>query len=282
MNGSVLKNQILPISLTLVVCAVLIGLLWLEITLVNQALGTNISLSLRTVDVIVGLTIYLKTSIDFAIYIGNLMKTNNSWKSRIAIEVGTALGNAMGTFVIILLWALFKNIHWLSALMILVAALVLFKLAEDGLEHAQAESESAPSKKKAWYARAAIGIEKILKPVNTFLSPVLSRIMPKMNMKDAKEQPFFPLLMTAILIPFILGLDDFAGYLPLFDIVNIFGFAIGVFLGHMVLNILLYVSPQHTIKAVKNPIISLFGGVAFIGLGLWGLVEVVKIMMGTG
>ncbi len=281
MNTSVLKNQILPIALTFAVCGVLIGFLWLEITLVNQALGTNISLSLRAVDVIVGLTIYLKTSIDFAIYIGNLMKTNNSWKSRIAIEVGTALGNAMGTFVIILLWALFKNIHWLSALMILVAALVLFKLAEDGLEHAHEETGNGQTR-KAWYAHAAIAIEKILKPINKFLSPVLSRIMPSMSMKNVKEQPFFPLLMTAILIPFILGLDDFAGYLPLFDIVNIFGFAIGVFLGHMVLNILLYVSPQHTIKAVKNPIISLFGGVAFIGLGLWGLVEVVKILMGAG
>lgn len=280
MNGSAFKNQFLPISLTFIVCAVLISLLWLEITLINATLGTNISLSLRTVDVIVGLTIYLKTSIDFAIYIGNLMKTNNNWKSRIAIEVGTALGNALGTFVIILLWALFKNIAWLSALMILVAALVLFKLAEDGLEHAQEESENEHAK-KAWYSRAATGIDKVLKPVNKFLSPVLSRIMPKMNMKDAKEQPFFPLLMTAILIPFILGLDDFAGYLPLFDIVNIFGFAIGVFLGHMILNVLLYVSPQHTIKAVKNPIISLLGGVAFIGLGIWGLVEVVKILMGA-
>jgi hypothetical protein len=79
-------------------------------------------------------------------------------------------------------------------------------------------------------------------------------------------------------VPFILGLDDFAGYVPLFNVVNVFGFAIGVFLGHMVLNIFLYLSPKRTIQAVKNPIISLVGSIAFVLLAGWGLFEAYKLL----
>jgi hypothetical protein len=82
----------------------------------------------------------------------------------------------------------------------------------------------------------------------------------------------------AFTVPFILGLDDFAGYVPLFNIVNVYGFAIGVFLGHMILNIFLFISPQHTIKIVKNAYISFTGSIVFIGLAVWGLVEVFKII----
>jgi len=52
---------------------------------------------------------------------------------------------------------------------------------------------------------------------------------------------FLPLCVFSFTVPFILGLDDFAGYVPLFDLINVFGFAIGVFSGHMFLNIMLYI-----------------------------------------
>ena len=196
-------------------------------------------------------------------------------KGRIAIEVGTAIGNAFGTFVIIALWALFQNIPWLSALMILVAALVLFKLAEDGFRHAIQEDTTS----EKWFSKTARKIMSVLLPVNHVLGKVLQYIMPNLSMKGAEEKGFLQLLKIAIFIPFILGLDDFAGYLPLFDVIKIFGFAIGVFVGHMLLNMMLYVSPKLTITAVKNPIISLFGGLAFIGLGFWGIIDVIHIIV---
>ena len=74
-------------------------------------------------------------------------------------------------------------------------------------------------------------------------------------------------------VPFILGLDDFAGYIPLFNIVNVLGFATGVFIGHMALNIALFISPQTTTRIVKNPVISFLGSLAFIGIAIWGFVE---------
>ena len=75
-----------------------------------------------------------------------------------------------------------------------------------------------------------------------------------------------------------MGLDDFAGYVPVFNVVNVFGFSIGVVVGHMLLNILLYLSPATTIRVVKNPVISFVGSLAFIGLAIWGIVEVVHLL----
>ena len=108
MKESFFKSQVIPLFLTVVVCASLIGVLWGEIHVLNRFTSSDILLKVYWVDILIGLTIYLKTSVDFAIYIGNLMSKNNEWKSRVAIELGTALGNAAGTMVILLIWTFFK------------------------------------------------------------------------------------------------------------------------------------------------------------------------------
>jgi hypothetical protein len=48
----------------------------------------------------------------------------------------------------------------------------------------------------------------------------------------------------------------------------------------MILNILLYISPTKTIAAVKNPIISFVGSIAFMVLAGWGMVEAIKLLVG--
>lgn len=268
------QRQILPLALTVIVFLALVAAFWLEIFGLNKITSTDILLQIRWLDVLVGLTIYLKTSIDFAIYIGRLMGKFPTWKGRVAIEIGTAIGNAAGTMIILLIWTFFKEIRWLLALMIFLAALVLFKLAEDSLEHAKDEDGKMPS----WFRRFVDGFEYGLDRVNKAIAPILKYVLPNLQVKDQINKGFWPLFLASFTVPFILGLDDFAGYVPLFSVVNVFGFGIGVFAGHMVLNILLYISPARTIKAVKHPVISLLGSVAFVGLGIWGLVEVIKIL----
>ncbi len=275
MKESLLKNQILPLALTVVVFGILVGILRLEIGLLNHATGSeDILTHVRWADVLVGLVIYLKTSIDFAIYIGRLMAKNTGWRSRVAIEIGTAFGNALGTLAILLIWTFFKEVKWLLAAMVFLAALVLFKLAEEGLEHAQDEDGKYPR----IFQKAVSTFEHILRRINKVILPILKYVIPDMKKEGGANLAFWPLFGLSFTIPFILGLDDFAGYVPLFSIVNIFGFAIGVFAGHMILNILLYISPERTTKAVKNPIISFVGSLAFVGLAIWGLVEVTKII----
>lgn len=275
MQKRIIQDQILPIILTVITAGLLVLLLFFEIHALNFFTETDIHLTVRWVDILIGLTIYLKTSIDFAIYIGNLMSQNPGWKSRIAIEIGTAVGNAAGTMIILMLWTFFKEIEWLLAIMIAIAALVLFRLAEDGLEHAKTEDGRFPR----WFQKTVNLFEKFLDRINKIIAPVLRLIVPHISMRGERSLSFWPLIGLAFTVPFVLGLDDFAGYVPLFSVINVFGFGIGVFAGHMILNMMLYISPSHTIRAVKNPIISFLGSLAFVGLGIWGLIEVVKIFL---
>ena len=98
------------------------------------------------------------------------------------------------------------------------------------------------------------------------------------KLKGKEGLTWWGLFAFSFSIPFILGLDDFAGYVPLFNVVNVFGFAIGVFLGHTLLNIFLFISPSHTITAVKNEYVSFVGTLAFIMLAFYGLFEVIRIV----
>src|SRR3989344_1698466 len=243
-DDGILLNQTVPLLLTVVVCIAVSLILYFEILLLNRTVVSReqIHIQLRLSDIIIGLTIYLKTSIDFAIIIGRLMAKFPGWKNRIMIEIGTAVGNAAGTFAILLVWDLFREVRWLMALMIALASLVLFRLAEDGLEHAKDNAKK--------YSLTLGGFtdlfEKSLRSFNRAVAPVLNKLVPHMELNGTVKKGFIALFTMSFTIPFILGLDDFAGYIPLFSVVNVFGFAIGVFLGHMILNIFLFISPGKT------------------------------------
>ncbi len=269
-------EQIIPLALTLVVLACLSALLWLTVKGLNllPAAG-NISPVLRWSDVLVGAIIYLKTSVDFAIFMGRLMSANSGWKNRIAIEIGTALGNTLGTILILVLWIFFRQIHWLLAIMIFVAALVLFELAYGGLEHF-VSWEASGGVKRAVY----LTLDGFLSVILKITRPLTSKILPDLGKKLKADEslPWKNLLWFAFTVPFLLGLDDFAGYVPLFSIVNVFGFSVGVLAAHTALNIALFVSPAKTTAAVRNAWVSFLGTLVFIGLAVWGLVEVIHII----
>lgn len=271
----VYPDQIVPLILTVIVCLFFICFLFVEILILNRfALSREpISLVVFVSEVLVGMVIYLKTSIDFAIFIGRLMSEYEGWKNRVMIELGTAAGNALGTLLVLAIWDIFREVHLLMAVMIILAALVLLRLAEDGLTHA---------KTKRGYPLNILGwvpvFDRVLHTINSATSPVLSHLVPHISVSEKKRIGFKSLFIFSFTIPFILGLDDFAGYIPLFNVVNVYGFAIGVFVGHMVLNIFLFLSPQTTIKVVKNPIISLIGSVAFVGLAIWGISEALHLV----
>lgn len=274
-SKKLLLEQGIPLALTLVVFAFFTFAVYLLIRLLNLTGAHDIVPRMRPGDVLVGMTIYLKTSVDFAIFIGNLMGAYPGWKNRIAIEIGTAAGNALGTMMILTVWNFFRTVEWLLAIMILLAALVLLRLAEEGLAHAGPGGSSLPSGLRGISAL----LSRSLRAVNTATAPLLRFIVPEFSLKAGSEKAWGGLFVLSFTIPFILGLDDFAGYVPVFNIVNVFGFSTGVLLGHMVLNILLFISPGRTIRAVKQPVISLFGSAAFTGLALWGIWEVLHIFI---
>jgi hypothetical protein len=281
------KQNILPLIFAFIVFLGLSGLLYLEVLGLNLLPFSTekILTTINPADVIVGLLIYLKTSIDFALFIGILMKRYPGLKNRYAIEVGTALGNALGTMLVLGLWVAFKEINILLGLMVLLASLVLFEMAASSLEHLH-ETEEDPEDQVAvapWQISIASFIKMLLSPILFFISPVLSKVMPSMshnNSENDTQKTIIGLFLMSMSIPFILGLDDFAGYVPFFKVVNVFGFGIGVFLGHCILNVLLFINPRLTIKIIKNPIIAILGAIAFIILGGYGVYEAVRILSG--
>ena len=272
--SKIARQQGIPLVLTVLVCGILVVLLIIEVRLLNLITSEDIALTIRVTDILIGLTIYLKTAIDFAIFIGRLMNENKGLRGRIGIEIGTALGNGLGTMAILLVWTFFKEINWLLAIMVFVASLVLFRLAEDGLEHINANNPRYP----LWFRKFVLASEKLITSVNKLAGPMLNKIVPSRSLKVKTQATFGALLAMSFTVPFILGLDDFAGYVPLFNVVNVLGFGIGVFVGHMILNIFLYLSPKRTIAAVKNPIISFIGSLAFVGLAVWGFIETYKLL----
>ena len=279
MNKKTIQQQ-LPIMLTILTCLILcIGLYWLVILLnyITNDCAENsqcISTDIHIRDILIGSTIYLKTSVDFAIFIGNIMRHYRGVKGRIAIEIGTAFGNALGTVVVLVIWNFFKEIKPLLAIMIFFAALVLVKLAEEGFEHAR----EFTSRRQKHLKAAITKLEDATKKFNGISHHVLKFIIPNLSLQPKKGLSFLGLINFSFTVPFILGLDDFAGYVPLFNVVNVLGFSMGVVIGHMVLNLLLFLSPEKTIKIVKNPLISLLGSIVFILLAVWGIIEVYKIL----
>ncbi len=228
--------------------------------------GEHIETNLRFSDILIGITIYLKTSIDFAIFIAQQMKRTPGLQSRIAIEIGTAVGNGLGTFIVLIIWIVFKQVPLLMACMMFVAALVLLRMAEDSLTEFLEKSKGT----LGFFPLLRNALSKLNHPFD-FL---IEQILPHPQKNVMKYVTFQNLLFFSFRIPLILGLDDFAGYIPLFTLVNVFGFSIGVFFGHMILNLLLFASPNLTIRIIKQPIISVMGSLAFLGLGIWGIYEI--------
>lgn len=274
MDSNFFKEQVIPLSLTVLTFFCLTAILYFFILFLNLFPSQEkIIPQLRLTDVLVGLTIYLKTSIDFAIFMGNLMKNNPGWKKRIGIELGTATGNASGTLLILLIWNFFREVPILMVIMIIIASLVLLKMAEESIgEFLETQKSGKPVHTITSFLHGQLGT------FNKIFKPILGKLLPNSSITNIKMLPFWSLALFSFSIPFILGLDDFAGYIPLFSVVNVFGFSVGVFLGHMILNLGLFISPSKTVRLVSTPVVLIIGGAAFIGIALWGFYEAFNIL----
>jgi hypothetical protein len=276
-DSNSIKSQALPLVLTLVVLAVLSSLVILIVHGLNLLpLKEDVALKIRLSDVLIGGTIYLKTAVDFAIFMGRLMTTNPGWKNRVAIEIGTALGNGLGTVIILIVWTFFKEVAWLLGIMVFLASLVLFELAFSSLEHFSNWQSQSVFKKIVFHS-----LDKTLSAITKITKPITSKVLPDLGekLRGNETMSWKNLLIFSFTVPFILGLDDFAGYVPLFSIVNVLGFSIGVLAAHTILNIALFISPNITTKVVRNEWVSFLGALAFVGLAIWGLIEVIKIII---
>ena len=215
-----LREQGLPIGITIITFALISVLLILFVNILNLfPFPDKILVSLKPYDILFGMTIYLKVSVDFAIFMGNLIKSNPGWKNRIAIELGTSIGNALGTILILTVWIFLRNVEILLVIMILISSLVLLKMAEEGIkDFLEIEQEHVLS-------RPLTRIKNLLSIINKLTHPFLRKILPEGRITGKTAVSFSSLVIFSFTVPFILGLDDFAGYIPLFSIINIVSFS---------------------------------------------------------
>ena len=267
-TGSALKAQLLPIlvstTLWLGFCFLTYVLLgWLNLSsLVRVKLPT--SLTLWTVGL--GVFIYLKTAVDYALFVGNLMSQNPGTKNRLLMNVGTQVGCFVGVTLILVLWAFFKELRWLMAGLLVLAAAVLFGLGDNSQDH----FEGLPT----WLKRPLEWFFQVTRP----LVERLTFFMPDGEL-DPKPLFPWPLFLVSMIIPFALGADDLAGYLALLTPGDAFGLLVGIYLGDALIDMALFLKPSWTVRVVTNPWVSYLGAWFFVGLGALSLYDAVRLFI---
>ncbi len=272
----VIIPKIIPIFFAILIflglSTILYGILLL---LTSLPLNFPIILDFRRREPLIGIVIYLKTAIDFAILMGSLMHSNPGWKKRVAISFGTALGNAFGTFLMLIIWTLAKEFTILILIFVFVSSVVLLRLAGESFEEFLKQKKSFI---KIDIRKPVSLLQNQLDFVNRIFRPILKFFITDLDLTKTKKLSFVNLIVFSFTIPFILGFNNFSAYIPLFSYINIFGFTLGIFLGHMLLTIGLFAFPKKTVGFVKHPIVLIGGGLAFIGIAVFGFWQAVNIL----
>lgn len=251
------ENQLIPISVSLGCFVVFVLLTYFLLNIINGfgIIQQKFILSISFTDILLGMVIYLKTAVDYAIFVGLMMDKNAGTVKRIAMNAGTSIGAFIGVSLVVILWAFFKEISWLMAILLVLAGAVLFSLGDSSQEHFKA----IPAKLK--------------KPLEVFFNivrPVISLLtffMPNGEFKPRKMAGWSLFIFSGVL-PFLLGADDLAGYMALIRTHNIFGLLIGIYLADAFIDIALFSNRKFTVRMVKNRWISYFGALFFVFLGV--------------
>lgn len=237
-------KKILLLFINFLIFLLLVFVLFSVIKKANLISGKNpISFKIIVSDILFGIFIYLKTSLDFVIYAGSFIKVNKKIKNLGAFITGTSIGNSAGVFLIIFIWAIVRNFKWFLFFAILVSSVTLFFLGS--------------------------------KNINEFWENYKKEAKPGKANEEEKlgNKSFKQVFISSLKLPFILGIDDFAGYIPLFNILNITSFSIGVLLGHFFLTSFILINEKPMRKVVSFKFFDLFGGLIFIAIATWGIVE---------
>lgn len=234
-----MKNK-KSITLTFYVFFILAILLFLVIYLINLINPKNtIVIKIIPIDILFGLFIYLKTSVDFVVFATNFIKKHRGEKAMELFSLGTSLGNGVGIFLVIFIWSLIKNIKPLLIFSVIVASSFLIYIGNKNLFD-------------FFKRRANLKTNFTNNQINTHLNTFL----------------------FSLKLPFILGIDDFAGYIPLFNILNITSFSIGVLLGHCILVSLILANEKLLRKIVQLRFFDLIGAILFLSIGIFGIIHI--------
>lgn len=253
-------KHLFPIAISFGLFGVFVGATFVLLHTLNIVLPVQLTVTLLWGQVLLGVFIYLKTSVDYALFVGALMENNGGVKKRIAMNAGTSIGCFIGVTAIAVLWSFFQEIHWLMAILLVIAAMILFKLGDGSQQH----FDSLPAVIR-FPLRVFFDVTRPVVRLCTFFMPD--------SELQANSLGVRKLFILSMVIPFALGADDLAGYMVLLTTVNIFSLLVGIYFGDALIDAALFANQELTVKIVKNRWVSYFGAVVFIGLGVMSIIH---------
>ncbi|MEI7578463.1 MAG: hypothetical protein WCJ58_00310 [bacterium] len=253
-----LINQIFPVITCLILFIVFMffSIIFIKF-LMNPFASDPIELKLHFSSMAVGFFLYFVTAVDYALIVGRMQAANPGIKARFAMNVFTCIGCFIGVTVVLFLWGFAKEVSWLILPLLIFAGSVMIKLAYEGRGYFE-KSKSVP-----FFIR--IPLARLLKIFFYFSKP-LTFWIPELGSPNVQKMRIRNLAKWAFLLPFIIGLDDFVGYMGAMTIYNVFSLLFGIYLADIVIDLLIFISPKFTKKVVQSALLSLLAAFAFLYL----------------
>lgn len=259
-----MKKQLIPISLSLGLFALFSASTYGILLILNCFMSEPLALTLTIGQFLLGIFIYLKTSVDYALFVGGLMEQNPGIRNRIAMNIGTQIGCFIGVTAIVVIWSFFREIRWLMAILLVIAGMILIGLGDGSQEH----FETLPG----WAKRPLEGFFNLTRP----LVQIFTFFMPESDMSP-QAMKWGKLFLVSGIIPFALGADDLAGYMVLLTATNVFSLLLGIYFGDAIIDIALFAKPEWTVAVVKNRWVAYLGALFFIGLGILSITHAIQL-----
>ena len=253
-----LLSQLIPILVCTVLFTLFVTSSVLFITqLINPYSSEKIEISFHLKDFLVGFFLYFITAVDYALIVGRMQTVNRGLTARFVMNVFTCLGCFIGVSLVLFLWGFAKEVDWLIISLLIFAGSVMVKLAYEGLEY-------------------FVDAKNIWKPIRVLTAAITTSLhhategitfwIPELASPKVTKMSLGKLALWSGILPFIIGLDDFIGYMGAMTIYNVFSLLVGIYLADIVIDILIFISPKATKKIVESALLSLLATYAFLYL----------------
>lgn len=264
-----LFNQIIPVATCLLLFAgfMSVSVLFIE-KIINPVSVEKVKIALFPFDILVGFFLYFVTAIDYALIVGRMQVVNSGAKPRFIMNVFTCLGCFVGVSLVLFLWGFAKEVPLLIVPVLVFSGSVMVKLAYEGREYFLNSSQIPKI--------ISLSTEKLLTGLY-FFTRFLTNWIPELGSPQVVRMALWRLAKWSFFLPFVIGLDDLVGYMGAMTIYNVFSLLFGIFLADVVIDILIFVSPNTTKKIVESPLLSLAAAYAFLFLAYKSFSEAVLI-----
>lgn len=251
-------KQFLPTFICFVMFFLFIGCsIFFIHDLINPFSAEPILFQFHLTDFLVGFFLYFVTAIDYALIVGRMQVNNPSISARVIMNIFTCLGCFFGVSLVLFLWGFAKEIDWLIIALLIFAGSVMVKLSFEGLDYFRNDEH-------IWTPLRLLVVNSV-----TFLHTFTQGLtfwIPELGRPSVARTSLRELAKWSFVLPFIIGLDDFVGYMGAMTIYNVFSLLFGIYLADVLIDIMIFASPKTTKKLVENPVFSFFASLAFIYL----------------